>query len=106
MEGLQGFSPSLRFFIELTNVKTGTWLQFITLILLTVIVYKLGFAKKLSFLKNVVIYSCLILGCFVLLILSYALPVVEGLAVAAILLLIYKIRLHQERKHKSLDVEE
>jgi hypothetical protein len=55
VEGLQGFSPSLRFFIELTDVKTGTWLQFVTLIILTVIVYKLGFAKKLSILKNVVI---------------------------------------------------
>lgn len=106
MEGLQGFSPSLRFFIELTDVKTGTWLQFITLIILTVIVYKFGFAKKLSILKNVVIYTCLVLGCFVLLIFSYGLPIVEGLAVAALILIIYKIRLHQEKKHTQMDVEE
>jgi len=106
VEELQGFSPSLRFFIELTNVKTGTWLQFVTLIILTVIVYKLGFAKKLSILKNVVIYTCLVLGCFVLLIFSYGLPIVEGLAVAALILIIYKIRLHQEKKHTQVDVEE
>jgi hypothetical protein len=46
------------------------------------------------------------LGCFILLIFSYGLPIVEGLAVAAIILIIYKIRLHQEKKHAQVDVEE
>lgn len=98
---MEGFSPSLRFFIELTDVKTAVWLQYVYIVILTVIVYKLGFAKKLPLLKNIVIYICLLIGCLVMLIFSYALPIAEGLAGAAVLLIIYKIRLNQTKKHQA-----
>ncbi len=98
---MEGFSPSLRFFIELTDVKTAVWLQYVYIVILAAVVYKLGFAKKLPLLKNLVIYICLLIGCFVMLILSYALPIAEGLAGAAVLLIIYKIRLHQTKKHQA-----
>ncbi|MCM3114085.1 YlaH-like family protein [Neobacillus sp. MER 74] len=98
---MEGFSPSLRFFIELTDVKTAVWLQYVYIVILAAIVYKLGFAKKLPLLKNIVIYICLLIGCFVMLIFSYALPIAEGLAGAAVLLIIYKIRLHQTKKHQA-----
>ncbi|MBT2697682.1 MULTISPECIES: YlaH-like family protein [Bacillaceae] len=98
---MEGFSPSLRFFIELTDVKTAVWLQYLYIVILAAIVYKLGFAKKLPLLKNIVIYICLLIGCFVMLIFSYALPIAEGLAGAAVLLIIYKIRLHQTKKHQA-----
>lgn len=65
---MEGFSPSLRFFIELTDVKTAVWLQYVYIVILAAIVYKLGFAKKLPLLKNIVIYTCLLIGCFVMLI--------------------------------------
>jgi YlaH-like protein len=98
---MDGFSPSFRFFIELTDVKTAVWLQYVYIVILAAIVYKLGFAKKLPLLKNIVIYICLLIGCFVMLIFSYALPIAEGLAGAAVLLIIYKIRLHQTKKHQA-----
>ncbi|MEH7076051.1 YlaH-like family protein [Neobacillus drentensis] len=98
---MEGFSPSLRFFIELTDVKTAVLLQYLYIVILAAIVYKLGFAKKLPLLKNIVIYICLLIGCFVMLIFSYALPIAEGLAGAAVLLIIYKIRLHQTKKHQA-----
>jgi hypothetical protein len=98
---MEGFSPSLRFFIELTDVKTAVWLQYAYIVILAAIVYKLGFAKKLPLLKNIVIYLCLLIGCFVMLIFSYALPIAEGLAGAAVFLIIYKIRLHQTKKHQA-----
>ncbi|ETI66151.1 YlaH-like family protein [Neobacillus vireti] len=98
---MEGFSPSLRFFIELTDVKTAVWLQYFYIVILAAIVYKLGFAKKLPLLKNIVIYFCLLIGCLVMLIFSYALPIAEGLAGAAILLIIYKIRLHQTKKQQT-----
>ncbi|WHY87943.1 YlaH-like family protein [Neobacillus novalis] len=98
---MEGFSPSLRFFIELTDVKTAVWLQYLYIVILSAIVYKLGFAKKLPLLKNIVIYFCLLIGCLVMLIFSYALPIAEGLAGAALLLIIYKIRLHQTKKQQS-----
>ena len=102
MEELRSFSPSLRFFIELTNdIKTGVILQYIFIVILSVIVYRLGFAKKLPLGKNIVIYFSLCIGCLMLLFFSYALPIAEGLGVAAVLLIVYKIRLHQSKKQAN-----
>lgn len=102
MNELESFSPSLRFFIELTNnIKTGVLLQYIFIVILTVIVYRLGFAKKLPLLKNIVIYVCLLIGCLIMLFFSYALPIAEGLSVAAIILILYKIRLRQLKKQQT-----
>lgn len=101
MDELGTFSPSLRFFIELTDIKTAVWLQYIFIVILSAIVYKLGFAKKLPLLKNIVVYLCLLIGCLIMLVFSYALPIAECLAVAALLLIIYKIRLHQSKKHQT-----
>lgn len=102
MEDLSSVSSSLRFFIQLTNnVETGVLLQYFFIVILSVIVYRLGFAKKLSLLKNVVIYICLFIGCLIMLLFSYTLPIAEGLAAAALILIIYKIRLHQSKKQQT-----
>ncbi|MFJ8066250.1 YlaH-like family protein [Psychrobacillus sp. NPDC096426] len=77
------------------------YVLFITIFLLSVLVYKLGFAKKLRFAQNVVIYVFLFLGCLMLTFLAFFLPVVEGLIVAALILIIYKIRLRLEKKQSS-----
>ncbi|MBM6618606.1 YlaH-like family protein [Bacillus suaedaesalsae] len=80
------------------NPDLGMWLLYITIFLLSVVVYKLGFAKKLPILKSVVIYFFLALGCTVLTFLGIFLPVAEGLVVAAVILIVYKIRLHNSKK--------
>jgi hypothetical protein len=98
---MEGLSPSRRFFIELTDVKSAVWLQYFYSVMFSAIVYKLGFAKKLPLLKNIVIFICLLIGCFLMLFFSYALPIAEGLAGAALLLIVYKIRLHQTKKHQA-----
>ncbi len=110
VEDLKSFSPSLRFFIELvagnspvtqSDIETGVILQYLFIVILTVIVYRLGFAKKLPLLKNIVIYLSLCVGCLVMLFFSYALPIAEGLGVAALLLIVYKLRLHQTKKQQT-----
>ncbi|MGX1432717.1 CHASE2 domain-containing sensor protein [Cytobacillus horneckiae] len=87
------------------NPDVGMWLLYITIIILCIIVFKLGFAKKLPLLKSIVIYAFLILGCTVLTFLGVFLPIAEGLVVAAVILIIYKIRLHQEKKHRRASAE-
>ncbi|MDQ0272425.1 YlaH-like family protein [Cytobacillus purgationiresistens] len=87
------------------NPEIGMWLLYITIVLLTIVVFKLGFAKKLPILKAVVIYTFLILGCTLLTFLGVFLPIAEGLVVAAVILIIYKIRLHQEKKHQRASAE-
>jgi hypothetical protein len=96
---------NMTFFAELYNVRenpaVGMWLLYITIIVLTIIVFKLGFARKLPLLQNIVIYTFLILGCTILSLFAVGLPIIEGLIVAALILIIYKIRLHQEKKQQD-----
>ncbi|MBY6050510.1 YlaH-like family protein [Cytobacillus firmus] len=98
-------SQRLSFFAALfkvdENPTTGMWLLYITIVLLSILVFKLGFAKKLPILKSAMIYTFLILGCTMLTFLGVFLPVAEGLVVAALILIIYKIRLNQEKKEHA-----
>jgi YlaH-like protein len=98
-------TEKLSFFPSLYNVvehpKVGMWMLYLTILFLSILVYKLGFAKKLPILKSLVIYLFLILGCTVLTFLGIFLPVAEGLCVAALILIIYKIRLHQSKKQEA-----
>ncbi|WP_264737069.1 YlaH-like family protein [Cytobacillus firmus] len=98
-------SQRLSFFAALfkvdENPTTGMWLLYITIVLLSILVFKLGFAKKLPIIKSAVIYTFLILGCTMLTFLGVFLPVAEGLVVAALILIIYKIRLNQEKKEQA-----
>jgi len=92
----------LSFFASLYKVdaqpELGMWLLYATVLVLSVIVYRLGFAKKLPLLKNIVIYALLALGCTILTFFAVFLPVAEGLVIAALVLIIYKVRLHQSKK--------
>ncbi|MBO1510570.1 YlaH-like family protein [Metabacillus sp. BG109] len=81
------------------------WMLYITILLLSILVFKLGFAKKLPILKSAVIYLFLALGCTVLTFLGIFLPVAEGLVVASLILIIYKIRLYQSKKQEAEEVK-
>ncbi len=48
------------------NPELGMWLLYGIIIILSAIVYNLGFARKLSIIKNIVIYISLAIGCTVL----------------------------------------
>jgi hypothetical protein len=77
----------------------GARVLYVVILLLSIIVFKLGFAKKLPILKTIVIYLFLALGCTIMTFFGAFLPIAEGLAIAAFILIIYKIRLHQSRKN-------
>lgn len=98
-------NESLSFFAGLFRVDEnpviGMWLLYGLIFLLCVFVYKLGFAKKLPVLKSAIIYFVLALGSTVLTFLGIFLPVAEGLVAALVVLIIYKIRLHQSKKKDS-----
>lgn len=96
------FFPAL--FKVQENPEVGMWLLYITIILLCIIVYKLGFARKLPLMKSILIYTFLVVGCTFLTFFAVFLPIAEGLVIAAIILIIYKIRLHQEKKQNANEV--
>ncbi|MFE8695334.1 YlaH-like family protein [Cytobacillus sp. FJAT-53684] len=92
----------LSFFAALFKVQensgVGMWLLYLTIVALCIIVFKLGFAQKLPIIKSILIYLFLILGCTILTFFAVFLPITEGLVVAALILIIYKIRLRQTKK--------
>jgi hypothetical protein len=94
----------LSFFPALYNVtehpKAGMWFLYLTILILSIVVYKLGFSQKLPLVKSILIYLFLAAGCTILTFLGIFLPVAEGLVVAALILIIYKIRLNQSKKQQ------
>ncbi|GGA97802.1 hypothetical protein ERX37_04290 [Macrococcus hajekii] len=83
-----------------TNPEQGMWMLLFAIFILSVIVYKLGFARKLKLWQNIVIYVLLFLGCILLTFLAVFLPVGESLILAAIVFGLYRLRLHKERKNE------
>lgn len=93
--------PIARTIYTSTSPNVGANILYVVILLLTIIVFRLGFAKKLPLLKNIVIYLCLALGCTILTFLGAFLPIAEGLAITAFILIIYRIRLHQTKKSEA-----
>ncbi len=98
-------SEDLSFFAKLVgiedNMVLGFYLLYAIIVVLCIIVYRLGFAKKLPVLKNAVVYAVLVIGCFPLTFFGIGLPVAEGLVASAVVLIIYKVRLHQSKKKEA-----
>lgn len=89
-----------------TNPDTGMWYLIITLYVLLIIVYNLGFARKIKFWQSVVIYIVMFIGTLMLAFLGAFYPVGESLIVAAIVLGLYRFRLHRERESGALSLDE
>ncbi len=92
----------LTFFAEIFRVgdhpDLGMWLLYGTIVLLSIIAYQLGFARKLSLIKTVIVYIFLFLGCTVLTFLAVFLPVAEGLFVICLAMFIYRLRKAWDKK--------
>ncbi|WP_181348961.1 YlaH-like family protein [Thalassobacillus sp. CUG 92003] len=83
---------------EVGMLFRGFFLLYITIVILAIITYKLGFSRKLPPLKAAVVYGVLIIGTFILtLILGLNLPIAESLFVSSVILGIYRYRLYKER---------
>ena len=89
---------------NLPNYDVAGYATFILVFLLSALVYKLGFAKKLSIGKNAIIYIFLFVGCIVLTFLALFLPMIEGLIISALILLVYKSRLWREKREEAKQV--
>lgn len=80
------------------NFDAAGYVLFALVFLLAALVYKLGFARKIKPLQNLVIYTFLFIGCLVLTFLAFFLPIAEGLIVAALILIIYRVRRLKEHQ--------
>ncbi|ADU30907.1 YlaH-like family protein [Evansella cellulosilytica] len=72
---------------------------------LTVLVFNLGFAKKLPILKMAIVYIVMLIGNILITFLAFALPIVESLFVAALVLSVYKVQLKRHKKAELVEQE-
>ncbi|SOB92149.1 YlaH-like protein [Ureibacillus xyleni] len=87
---------------NLPSYEVAGYVVFFLVFVLSAIVFKLGFAKNdLTLVKNIIIYIFLFVGCIVLTFLALFLPMIEGLIVAALILIIYKTRLWREKREQK-----
>ena len=91
---------------NLPSFEIAGYATLIIVFLLSALVYKLGFAKKLSLGKNIVIYVFLLIGCLVLTFLALFLPMIEGLIISALILIVYKSRLWREKREEARAVKQ
>lgn len=88
------------FDVEGTHYKF--WAFYIVNTILGIISYKLGFARELPLLKSMLVYIFLLIGIFVVTIFSImGMPISEALFIVALVLVIYRFRLHRERKQRN-----
>ncbi|MGE7090053.1 YlaH-like family protein [Lysinibacillus sp. NPDC048646] len=91
-----------RFLYEnLPSYDIAGYVVFLLVFVLSAIVYKLGFAKKLKLSQNIVIYAFLFVGCIMLTFFALFLPMIEGLIVAALILIVYKTRMWREKREEQ-----
>ena len=83
------------------NFVIPGYITFAIIFILSAIVYKPGFAKSLKLWQNIVIYIFLFVGCIMLTFFAFFLPMVEGLFVAALILIIYKSRMWREKREEE-----
>lgn len=84
-----------------SNYTLAGYVLFAIVFIMSAVVYKLGFAKSLKFYQSLIIYVFLFLGCLILTFLAFFLPIVEGLIVAALILIIYRVRRVNDKKHET-----
>lgn len=72
----------------------------VVVILLTILVFKLGFAKQLAWWKSLIVYILLALGAGTMALVFFTWPIPEVLAVMAVVLAIYRGRLWWNRRQE------
>lgn len=98
-EAIAAMSPIARMVYEMTSSSITGIILFAIVFILSAIVFKLGFARKIKLWQNMIVYSFLFIGCIILTFFAIYLPIVEGLLVAALILIIYRLRRLNEHKN-------
>jgi len=79
--------------------QTTFWIFYFLNLILSIIAYKLGFARKLPLLKSTIVYILLAFGVIIITIFSILeYPMTESLFIISLVLGIYRFRLYRDRK--------
>jgi len=95
-------SVIFNFYVENFGTNNIVWFFYILNLILSVIAYKLGFARELPLLKSAIVYILLAIGVIIITFFSLVkYPMTETLIIISVVLGIYRFRLHKERKAKQ-----
>lgn len=83
------------------NFLTVFWILYIIINVLSIIVFNLGFARKLPLLKNIVIYAVMLFGNMFITFFAFTLPIIESLFLAGLVLGIYKFQLKRHKRNEE-----
>ncbi|MFV8826997.1 YlaH-like family protein [Alkalihalobacterium sp. APHAB7] len=83
------------------NPDMGIWV-YLGIVALSIVVFNLGFARKLPVLKLVIVYIALFIGCIVMFFLALmGAPIVEVLLISTAVLGVYKLRMLQRKREEA-----
>ncbi|PRO64853.1 hypothetical protein C6I21_12685 [Alkalicoccus urumqiensis] len=82
------------------NFLIAFWILYAIINILSIVVFNLGFARKLPLLKNVIVYGAMFFGNMFITFLAYTLPIIESLFIAAVILAVYKLQLRRHKQHE------
>lgn len=99
-------STNFNIIFEFIVTNYGTdhifWVFYFINLILAIIAYELGFARKLPLMKTIIVYVMLAVGNYIITIFSLLqYPITETLIIVSIILSIYRFRLYRQRKAKK-----
>lgn len=96
------FSIIFDYIVDNYGTENIFWIFYVLNLIFGAIAYKLGFARKLPLLKSIFVYMMLAIGMFIITIFSiFKMPMTESMIVISVVLAIYRLRLHYQRKNQN-----
>ncbi|WP_249869906.1 YlaH-like family protein [Oceanobacillus saliphilus] len=97
---MDGFRFVFDMVVEVNGTENIFWIFYTMNFILCAIAYELGFARKLPLGKTIFVYLMLMVGTYILTIFTTVMrmPTIESLLVIILVLAVYRIRLHTQRK--------
>lgn len=70
------------------------WPTYFTILIMTAIIFKIAFARKLPILKTIVVYIVLAIGCYLFTIMHILrFPIIPSLAITLVIIVIARLRM-------------
>jgi hypothetical protein len=75
------------------------WSLYLIILVLSIVIYKVAFARKLPLLKSLIVYFVLAVGCVLFWIMQLAqFPMIQALLITVVLIVVTRLRLWYSKK--------
>lgn len=78
------------------------WTAYLLILIMTGVIYKVAFARKIPLLKTVLVYVVLAIGCYFFTIMHiFRFPVMPALAITLVIIVLARIRMAISNRNKN-----